>query len=335
MEKEEKEKLNVHLEKHIGKYLILAVIFAFFAPYIFTQTWLGKVFNFGANTGPIGDTIGGITAPIIGFLSAILVYLAFKAQIKANEIQMKAIEKQTKDNAKAIELQEKAIKQQAQDNAEANRLQLETIKQQAEENAFIHEKTLMMDMLKDLSQLMNDKSGRYTLQIPQYGKYEDHGRNGRIWMAIDKYTKEPGKGIAYNLAIQKDTLFSELFISQSILDENEPFRREHYSGLTNQITTLVHEMYSFIFIFQIIQTYLSKKNSERKRIIVISFGLVEKTYLQYYGWLKNYVKEEFNLGIMVEDGTSNYARLKERVDLVEKEYDTTRKLIYPQSEAKD
>jgi|GEM_PF-979797 len=37
------------------------------------------------STGNIGDTIGGITAPITGFVGAILVYLALRAQIKANE----------------------------------------------------------------------------------------------------------------------------------------------------------------------------------------------------------------------------------------------------------
>lgn len=36
------------------------------------------------NTGQIGDTIGGITAPFVGLLSAYLVYISFKAQIAAN-----------------------------------------------------------------------------------------------------------------------------------------------------------------------------------------------------------------------------------------------------------
>lgn len=38
------------------------------------------------HTGEIGDTIGGITAPVIGLVSAILVYLSFTAQIKANRV---------------------------------------------------------------------------------------------------------------------------------------------------------------------------------------------------------------------------------------------------------
>lgn len=37
-------------------------------------------------TSKVGDTIGGTTAPIIGFISAILVYFAFRQQIKANKL---------------------------------------------------------------------------------------------------------------------------------------------------------------------------------------------------------------------------------------------------------
>ena len=39
-----------------------------------------------SSTGEIGDTIGGITAPFISVFAAILIFNAFKAQIKANEL---------------------------------------------------------------------------------------------------------------------------------------------------------------------------------------------------------------------------------------------------------
>jgi len=60
------------------------------------------------NTGPIGDTIGGITAPISGLLGAYLVFLALKAQVSANKIQSDSIQKQfdeiiKKDNIGYIE----------------------------------------------------------------------------------------------------------------------------------------------------------------------------------------------------------------------------------------
>ncbi|MCA6381350.1 MAG: hypothetical protein IM610_16570 [Cytophagales bacterium] len=39
------------------------------------------------DSGQIGDTIGGMTAPFIGLINAYLVFGAFKTQIRANELQ--------------------------------------------------------------------------------------------------------------------------------------------------------------------------------------------------------------------------------------------------------
>lgn len=46
------------------------------------------------NTGQIGDTIGGLTTPIIGIFSALLIYFSFRAQIKANYIVQSQIDRQ-------------------------------------------------------------------------------------------------------------------------------------------------------------------------------------------------------------------------------------------------
>ena len=76
--------------------IILAVgsILIFVAPWIFTRVgWISFV-----NTGPIGDTIGGTTAPIVGLVSAVLVYYAFLAQIQANKITQDQIIKQESEN---------------------------------------------------------------------------------------------------------------------------------------------------------------------------------------------------------------------------------------------
>lgn len=56
-----------------------------FAPYLLTRN---SCFfpSFDESTGVIGDTIGGITAPIVGILGAILVFYALLEQIKANKI---------------------------------------------------------------------------------------------------------------------------------------------------------------------------------------------------------------------------------------------------------
>ena len=63
-------------------------------PLLLTRDWSGISFM---KTGPIGDTIGGITAPISGLLGAYLVFLALKAQVKANEIIQDQIRVQKSD----------------------------------------------------------------------------------------------------------------------------------------------------------------------------------------------------------------------------------------------
>jgi len=66
--------------------IIIGLVLVIIAPVILTLDCeiFGYKFNFG-NSSQIGDTIGGITAPIIGLLSAILVYIAFREQVKANK----------------------------------------------------------------------------------------------------------------------------------------------------------------------------------------------------------------------------------------------------------
>ncbi|TYB73200.1 hypothetical protein [Bizionia myxarmorum] len=73
--------------------LILGITLILLAPLIFTQYGIVSF----TNTGQIGDTIGGITAPITGIIGAILVYLALKAQINANEIIQGQITEQKAD----------------------------------------------------------------------------------------------------------------------------------------------------------------------------------------------------------------------------------------------
>lgn len=78
---------------------ILLIIFSFFTPYIFTRFTNNENLDF-TQTGPIGDTIGGIMNPFIALVGIFITFLAFYMQIKANKIQLKifkdglAIEKQ-------------------------------------------------------------------------------------------------------------------------------------------------------------------------------------------------------------------------------------------------
>lgn len=83
--------------------LIGVGVILIFLPILFTQD-LGLISFQG--TGEFGDTIGGITAPFIGFFGAVLLYLTLKAQIKANKHIQDQFEEQAKrkrtENRKTI-----------------------------------------------------------------------------------------------------------------------------------------------------------------------------------------------------------------------------------------
>jgi hypothetical protein len=53
------------------------------------SAWI-ETFKMDQSTGVIGDTIGGITTPVFGFLSAILIYYSFREQFRANQEQILA-----------------------------------------------------------------------------------------------------------------------------------------------------------------------------------------------------------------------------------------------------
>jgi hypothetical protein len=73
---------------------IIALIVTAFMPYLLTRS-LGLT-SF-IETGPIGDTIGGITAPFTNIIGSVLVFFALKAQIASNEMTRKQFEQQSVD----------------------------------------------------------------------------------------------------------------------------------------------------------------------------------------------------------------------------------------------
>ena len=72
--------------KHIIFLTVGIILILFGSVYTFTR----PAFSVGwdlSKTGNIGDTIGGITAPIINIIGSILIFISFLAQNKANKIQ--------------------------------------------------------------------------------------------------------------------------------------------------------------------------------------------------------------------------------------------------------
>ncbi|MBU2997798.1 hypothetical protein KO500_15215 [Cellulophaga baltica] len=78
---------------------ILLVTFCLIGVIIFTTDAYTDRFKFG-KPNEIGDTIGGITAPIINIVSAILIYSTIKLQIKTNKVQFDRISEQIQNQEK-------------------------------------------------------------------------------------------------------------------------------------------------------------------------------------------------------------------------------------------
>ena len=61
----------------------ILIFFLLMSPILFTRPAICGWFDF-TNTGSIGDTIGGLTSPFVGLIGAILVFISFRQQVKAN-----------------------------------------------------------------------------------------------------------------------------------------------------------------------------------------------------------------------------------------------------------
>ena len=70
---------------------LIGILLVVIIPIILTQ--YSFLFDF-TNTGQIGDTIGGITAPITNLIGAILVYYAFLVQLDANKLIFQQIQEE-------------------------------------------------------------------------------------------------------------------------------------------------------------------------------------------------------------------------------------------------
>jgi len=90
-----KEKVEVktkELDRKIKPWFFILGGGVLFIPFFLTQSWPGWI-DF-SSTGQIGDTIGGTLAPLVGLIGAILVYISFREQYKANISQWAALEEE-------------------------------------------------------------------------------------------------------------------------------------------------------------------------------------------------------------------------------------------------
>ncbi len=87
------------VKNNIPQTILIFAILSIIAPFILTRKW--NLIDF-TETGQIGDTIGGITAPILNLLNAVLIYIAFTEQLNANKLLQFQIE--SEKNKEKLEL---------------------------------------------------------------------------------------------------------------------------------------------------------------------------------------------------------------------------------------
>lgn len=94
--KEKNNQKNKQIAEILNKakwFLGIGIVIILSAPFLLTREYFWEKFNF-SETGQIGDTIGGITAPFLNLIGAFLVFYALKAQVKANELIQIQIDKE-------------------------------------------------------------------------------------------------------------------------------------------------------------------------------------------------------------------------------------------------
>lgn len=101
-----------NLLRHQNLFLIFGIFGVMVSPWLFTHPCLfgWKSFDF-SQTGSIGDTIGGITAPIVGIVSILLLWWTLKEQMKFNKKQAEINDEQRKfnDASRIISLQSQVL----------------------------------------------------------------------------------------------------------------------------------------------------------------------------------------------------------------------------------
>ena len=81
------------------KMVMTARTYMTIGPLVVLVLWIVVGASQNASTrGLTGDFLGGVASPFIGLVSAILVYLSFQQQIRANKIQMEALKQESKRN---------------------------------------------------------------------------------------------------------------------------------------------------------------------------------------------------------------------------------------------
>ena len=78
--------------------IVVSFLVVFFAPSVLCMNSLCKFFSFNQDTGAVGDTIGGTTAPIVGLISIFLLIWTLIEQKKSNDKQIRFMQDERFEN---------------------------------------------------------------------------------------------------------------------------------------------------------------------------------------------------------------------------------------------
>lgn len=234
---------------------IIFVIISFFLPYIFTHF---SMVDF-TETGPIGDTIGGIMNPFISIASVAMMFLAFYMQYNANKLQRQLFNEQIKNEKTQFSLE---IAEQ---------------RKQFERNQFENQ---FFEMLKTHKENSNIIATTHYESVEGRGFGEDIAR--LQWLETRK------KGFEY-LVDQINERYDEFKKQNKKTNKDKNFSSA-YSGIWED--SFGHY---FRHLFLIVKFIVSKPEDflsyEEKRnylrILRASLSTYEQIFL-YYNWLSGY-----------------------------------------------
>lgn len=146
VDENEDDKFNVKLTWHSVYLLIIAfmlIAISFVVPFILTRNSITADLDF-SNTGPIGDTIGGLMNPFIALAGVLVTGLAFYMQYKANLLQRKIFYKQLEEDKERFKTELATNKEQfdKQFKSQENQVKLQQFEAQFYEMLRLHKENV-------------------------------------------------------------------------------------------------------------------------------------------------------------------------------------------------
>lgn len=253
--------------------LIFGCIFIFILPFLFTRKCLSFVDY--TTTGPIGDTINGIAGPFIAILAALLTFLAFYIQYKAN-LQQRSQFKITlkKQNADAIEQERNRLK----DKIESRFFEL--LKIQRENVSDFHSKgksgrSVVIDIYDEFNELFELIKLWYTFEKSELTNKTDWNKRCCeiayliLFFGLGNKTTE-SLLVSIKSIIQNDTFYENEFYRfalKGMVDNHIKRREENKAKLKIEKQYLDHDGHQsrlghyFRHLFQTIKFIDSQPNS--------------------------------------------------------------------------